>query len=407
MVKDTKLYDLLGVSPSASENELKKAYRKGALRYHPDKNPSEEAAEKFKELSSAYEILSDAQKRDVYDQYGEEGLTGAGPGGMGGMGGDDIFSQFFGGMGGFGGQSRPSGPQRGRDIQHSLSCTLEELFKGKTAKLALNKTVLCKPCGGKGGKNVKECTTCHGQGIRIINRQMGPMIQRMQVQCDKCNGTGDIMDAKDRCKTCHGKKTANERKILEVHIDAGMKEGEKVVFRGEGDQGPNIVPGDVVFVVDQKPHDKFTRKGDDLYYEAELDVLTALAGGSFAVKHVSGEYLKVEIVPGEFIAPDSVKVIENQGMPIRRHGGRGNLFIKFTVTFPKPHSIPEDKLKLLEQVLPARKEASIPKAAIVEECMLAEVDPSKHRQGARQSSYDEDMEDGEEGAGPGVQCASQ
>lgn len=405
MVRETKFYDLLGVSPSASESELKKAYRKGALKYHPDKNPSAEAAEKFKEISRAYEVLADSNKREVYDQLGEEGLSGQG--GPGGMGGDDMFSQFFGGM--FpGGQRGPQGPQRGRDIQHVLACTLEELYKGKTAKLALNKTILCPGCEGRGGKAgaVKKCAACGGQGVRIINRQMGPMIQRMQVQCDLCNGTGDIIDPKDRCKVCNGQKTQNERKILEVHVDPGMRPGQKVVFRGEGDQGPDIIPGDVVFVIDEKPHDVFTRKGDDLYYEAHIDLLTALAGGEFAFKHVSGDWIKVAIVPGKVIAPDAVKVVDGQGMPIPRHGGRGNLFVKFTVEFPKAGGLTEDQMATLEKVLPARPKVTIPKGVEVDEVVLADVDPVRHRPAGNTQAYEDDDEDMGQG-GPGVQCASQ
>lgn len=410
MVKETKFYDLLGVAPGASDNELKKAYRKSALKYHPDKNPLPEAAEKFKELSRAYEVLSDDQKREVYDSYGEEGLNGGGPGGMGGMGADDIFSQFFGGgfggMGGMGGQSR--GPSRGKDIKHSISCTLEELFKGRLAKLALNKTVLCKTCDGRGGKEgkVKQCSSCHGQGMKFVTRQMGPMIQRFQTVCDVCQGTGDVCDPKDRCTACKGKKTAAERKILQVHIDPGMKDGQRIVFSGEGDQEPGVTPGDVVFVVDEQPHAKFQRKDADLYYECEIDLLTALAGGDVSFKHVSGDYIKFSIIPGEVIAPGASRVIEKQGMPIFRSSDRGNLFIKFNVKFPDAHFATEDKLKELESILPPRNKYTIPKGAEVDECDLSIVDPYKHSNSGRRDAYDSDEEEGA-GAGPGVQCASQ
>lgn len=408
MVKETKFYDVLGVSPLAQDTELKKAYRKAALKYHPDKNPSPEAAEKFKEISHAYEVLSDDQKREVYDTYGEEGLTGGGPGGMGGMGAEDIFSQFFGGgFGGMGGGAS-RGPQKGKDIKHSISCTLEELYKGRTAKLALNKTVLCKTCDGRGGKEgkIKQCSSCHGQGMKFVTRQMGPMIQRFQTVCDVCQGSGDICDPKDRCTACKGKKVQNERKILQVHIDPGMKDGQRIVFSGEGDQEPGVTPGDVVFVVDERPHEKFTRKGNDLVYEAEIDLLTALAGGEIAFPHVSGDYIKSTILPGEVIAPGTLKVMENQGMPIYRHGSRGNLFVKFNVKFPPANFAAEDKLKLLEQVLPARQTVNIPKKAEVDECDLVDVDPRKHQSGSRHDSYDSDDEEGGQG-GPGVQCASQ
>lgn len=407
MVKETKFYDILGVSPSAGDNELKKAYRKSALKFHPDKNPSPEAAEKFKEISHAYEILSDEQKREVYDSYGEEGLSGQG--GMGGgMGADDIFSQFFGGgFGGMGGGGGPQRPSRGKDIKHSISCTLEELYKGRVAKLALNKTILCKPCKGLGGKEgkVKTCSPCNGSGMRFVTRQMGPMIQRFQTVCDSCQGTGDICDPADRCTTCKGKKTQTERKILQVHIDPGMKDGQRIVFSGEGDQEPGITPGDVVFVVDEKQHEKFTRKANDLYYEAEIDLLTALAGGEFAFKHVSGDYIKVTIVPGEVISPGAVKVVEGQGMPVYRQGGRGNLLVKFTVKFPETNFASEEKLKLLEDILPARAKVTIPKGAEVDEVELVELDPYKHQGNSRRDGYESDEEEG--GAGPGVQCASQ
>ena len=409
MVKDTKLYDLLGVSPGADDNQIKKAYRKSALKFHPDKNPSEEAAEKFKEITSAYEILSDSQKREVYDQFGLEGLSGQGAGGPGGFGGfgEDLFSQFFGG-----GSSRPRGPQKGRDIRHEIPATLEQLFKGRTAKLALNKQLICKSCEGRGGKegSVKKCTACSGQGFKFVTRQMGPMIQRFQVECESCHGAGEIIDPKGRCKVCSGKKVVNERKVLEVNIEPGMKDGQRIVFQGEADQSPGIIPGDVVFVVSEQPHPVFKRDGNDLHYDAEIDLLSAIAGGQFAVKHVSGEYLKVEIVPGEVISPGSVKVIEGKGMPIPKYGGYGNLLIKFNIKFPPAHFADEETLKKLEDVLPPRVIPNIPSNAEVEDCVLTDLDVNKHgsKGGAngRGQNYDSDDEDGHPGA-EGVQCASQ
>lgn len=409
MVKDTKFYDLLNVAPTASETEIKKGYRKAALKYHPDKNPSEEAAEKFKEITAAYEILSDSQKREVYDQYGIEGLQGGGPGGMGGMNADDLFSQFFGGGGMFGGAGAQRGPQRGHDIKHSIGATLEELYKGRTAKLALNKTILCKTCDGRGGKAgaVKKCTSCGGSGVKFVTRQMGPMVQRFQTTCTECQGAGDIINPKDRCKSCSGKKTQSERKILEVHIEPGMKDGQRIVFRGEGDQEPDVVPGDVIFVVDEKPHSTFKRRGDDLIYDYEVDLLTALAGGEFYIKHVSGEYLKVVIIPGEVIGPNSIKVVEGKGMPIQKLGGYGNLFIKFTVKFPSNNFTSEENLKKLEEILPARKVSPAPpKDAEIEEVTMGDYNPSVHeQQQRRRAQYDED--EGDEDGQPGVQCASQ
>ena len=409
MVKETKFYDILGVSVTATDVEIKKAYRKCALKFHPDKNPSEEAAEKFKEASSAYEILSDSEKREVYDQYGEDGLSGAGgaggfPGGGFGFG-DDIFSQFF----GAGGAQRPKGPQRGRDIKHEISASLEELYKGRTAKLALNKQILCKECEGRGGKKgaVKKCTGCNGQGIKFVTRQMGPMIQRFQTECDACHGTGDIVDPKDRCKSCNGKKIENERKILEVHVEPGMKDGQKIVFKGEADQAPDVIPGDVVFLVSERPHKHFKRDGDDLVYEAEIDLLTAIAGGEFALEHVSGDWLKVAIVPGEVIAPGMRKVIEGKGMPVPKYGGYGNLIVKFTIKFPENHFTTEENLKQLEQILPPRATPTIPKKATVDECVLADFNPAKYnrtRASRGGAHYDSDEE---EQGGEGVQCASQ
>jgi len=210
-------YAILGVSKDADEAKIKTAYKKLALKHHPDRNQGNEeaASAQFKEVSRAFEVLGDPQTRARYDQFGEEGLEGGGgTGGMGGMDPQDLFSQLFGGggggfFGGGGGRRGPQGPRKGKDLVHRIKVSLEDLYKGKTTKLALQKHVLCGKCNGKGGKEgaVKSCNGCNGQGIKIVLRQMGPMVQQLQQTCPDCNGEGEIINAKDRCKGCHGKKS--------------------------------------------------------------------------------------------------------------------------------------------------------------------------------------------------------
>lgn len=200
---------------------------------------------------------------------------------------------------------RNQGPRKGKDLVHRIAVTLEDLYKGKVQKLALSKSVICKPCDGRGGKkgSVTTCTSCRGQGVKVMLRQLGPMMQQIQQPCNECDGTGEMMNPKDRCKTCNGKKTISERKVLEVHIDKGMKSGQQIKFAGESDQAPGVVPGDVVIVLEEKPHARFERKGDDLFAEAEIDLLTALGGGEFGIEHLDDRALQVTIVPGEIIKP--------------------------------------------------------------------------------------------------------
>lgn len=223
---------------------------------------------------------------------------------MGGLSPEDLFSHFFGGGGG-GRGGRPSGPRRGKDVTHGLKVTLEDLYKGKTTKLALQKNVICEKCEGKGGKEgaVKTCATCNGQGYRVMLRQMGPMMQQIQQPCGDCRGEGEIINAKDKCKFCNAKKVTQVRKVLEVHIDRGMKHGRKIVFNGEGDQAPGTIPGDVVIVLDQREHERFRRSDDDLFYNAKVDLVTALAGGKIQIPHLDDRVLVVDILPGEVIKP--------------------------------------------------------------------------------------------------------
>ncbi|KAL7753487.1 Type I HSP40 co-chaperone [Sorochytrium milnesiophthora] len=403
MVRETKLYDVLEVSPDASESDLKKAFRKLALKYHPDKNPdNHDASEKFKEINKAYEVLSDSSKRQMYDQFGEQGLEGGG--GMGGGSPADLFEHIFGGFGG--GRQRDTGPRKGKDMAHALKVSLEDLYKGKTSKLALNKTVLCGSCEGRGGKEgaVQTCTKCRGQGMYVQVRQIGPMIQQMQQPCPDCSGTGEQIREKDRCKVCKGKKVNNERKVLEVHVDKGMSDGQKIVFRGEGDQAPNIVPGDVVIVIEEREHPLFKRNGNNLQINMEVDLLTALSGGQFTIKHLDDRILLVNILPGEVIAPDTIKVISGEGMPSYRHQEYGDLYVRFSVKFPQPEDMTPEKMALLEQALPPRRPLPNLTGAEVDECVLSNPDPNARHQ---QSNGDHMDEDEEHQGGPGVQCATQ
>ncbi|KAF5376576.1 hypothetical protein D9757_008254 [Collybiopsis confluens] len=404
MVRETKFYDLLEVSPSASESELKKAYRKKALRLHPDKGGDPEL---FKEVTHAYEVLSDPEKRSIYDARGEAGLSEAG--GMGGMDPQDLFSQLFGGGGGGfggggffgGGGGSRGGPRKTKDLVHRVHVTLEDLYKGKTTKLALTRNVICSKCKGKGGKEgaTKTCGTCNGRGVKITLRQMGPMIQQIQSHCDECNGTGETIAAKDRCTQCKGKKVLPEKKFLEVHIDKGMKGGQTIQFHGESDQSPGADTGDVVIVIEEKPHERFKRQENDLLIEVEIDLLKAVGGGEFTIKHLDDRALLVKIEPGEVIKHGELKVIRGQGMPSQRHHEPGDMFVKMNVVFPD--SIALEHIPYLEKALPPRTPAqTYPSNITIDEVSLQQADARSTPREYQDDAMDEDSE-------PRVQCANQ
>ncbi|TIB01743.1 hypothetical protein E3P94_01333 [Wallemia ichthyophaga] len=394
MVADRKYYDLLDSQPEASQADLKKSYRKKALRLHPDKGGDPDL---FKEVTHAYEILSDEDKRQMYDQYGEEGLQG--DAGMG-MDPGDLFSQLF---GGFGGGRRPTGPRKGKDLVHRLNVSLEDMYKGKTTKLALNKNSICNGCEGRGGKagSVKQCTSCHGRGIKVSLRQLGPMMQQVQQQCDSCNGQGEEIPAKDRCKTCNGKKITSGRKTLEVHIDKGLKNGAQIVFNGEADQAPGTLPGDVVIVVEEKPHSIFKRKGNDLFADKEIDLLSALGGGSFTIPHLDERLIKVSWPAGEIITPESLRKIPKEGMPSQRFHELGDLFVNIKVKFPE--TISPELVPHLEKALPPRnvpESTSLHVDDVAFEQLSAGQQAEQHH---RPDSMEEDDEDDMRGgAGPGL-----
>ncbi|KAI8332298.1 hypothetical protein BC941DRAFT_462980 [Chlamydoabsidia padenii] len=411
MVVETTYYEILSVESDASDHEIKKA-----MKYHPDKNPEE--GERFKEISHAYEVLSDPDRRADYDRFGPDGPGG---GGGGGMSADDLFANFFGGMGGggmggfdfggMGGGGGPSRPRKGESMKYPLQVTLEDLYNGKRTKLALRKNVICVTCNGKGGKTgaTKKCTPCKGRGFQVVTRQiqMG-MLQQMQVPCGECNATGEI--AKDRCKKCKGKKVTEEKKFLDVFIEKGMIDGQKIVIKGEGDQEPGVEAGDVNLVLDQKKHNVFEREGDDLLCHVTITLTEALCGfEKVLVTHLDGRGIHVKHPAGKVIKPNMVKRVPHEGMPVyKRSDDRGDLYIVFDVAFPDDDFTTLANINTLKSLLPQQSTSSPADKEhdIIDECSLTDGDLDAF--GATQQSrnaYDDDSED--EHAGGGINCAQQ
>jgi DnaJ family protein A protein 2 len=412
MVKETEFYDLLGVAPTADEAEIKRAYRKLALKFHPDKNPGDnEAAEKFKNLGAAYEVLSDAEKRKKYDSYGKKGLEEGGEGGF--HDASDIFSMFF------GGGKRERGEPKPKDIVHELGVGLEEMYSGKTKKIAVTRDRLCSQCSGQGvreGAQKTACRDCRGQGVQIRMQQLFPgMMQQVQVRCSTCRGEGMSVKPSDVCAACSGQCIVKERKILEIRIEPGAKKGDHQRFTGEGDQHPSMkLAGDVLILFTQKPHDLFRRVGSHLLVNHTISLQEALCGFQLPLEHLDGRLLVVTIPPGQVIDPNFAWVVHREGMPLPNTGGseRGNLTIHFEVEFPS--TLPANQVKQIATALEHSTDRSaVPETKTVR---LADVKPKpkaskqqqQRQQRQRQSNEDDDDDPRQGGGGQqGVQCQQQ
>lgn len=367
MAEKRDYYEVLGVDKNASADEIKKAYRKKAIQYHPDKNPGDkEAEEKFKEAAEAYEVLSDPQKRQRYDQFGFAGMGGAGGfnGGQGmnmedifsqfgdlfeswGMGGGGHFSSFFGGQRGGGGQR----VRRGSDLRVRVHVTLEEIATGVNKKIRVKKLVPCQDChstGSADGSQGDVCPTCKGTG-RIVRTQRG-IFGMMQVQdeCLTCHGEGRII--KNKCPKCNGEGVVRAEEVIDIHIPAGVTGGMQIPVHGKGNAAPNGgVPGDLLVLIEEEEHKDFVREGNDLVYNLLLDMPTAILGGQVIIPTLQGE-AKITITPGT--QPGKVLRMRGKGLPIidqyARQYGTGDMLINVGVYIPEHLS--RDEKKMIEQL---------------------------------------------------------
>ena len=338
-------YDVLGVDKSADATAIKKAYRKLAMKYHPDKNPGDkEAEEKFKEINEAYEVLSDETKRRNYDQFGHEGVNGQGFGGAGGFGGqgfggfDDIFGDIFGDMfgGGFSGGSRQRrrGPERGADIKQRVNISFEEAAFGKKVKVKINRSEECDQCHGSGAKpgtSKKTCPTCHGSGqVQSVQRTPFGNIASTRT-CSTCNGEGEVIDSP--CSKCHGKGSIRKTKTIEVDIPAGIDNGQMIKLGGQGELGTRGGPrGDLYIEVNVQSHPLFTRDGYDVYLEMPITFAQATLGDKIQVPTLDG---KVEYEVPEGTQTGTVFRLKGKGIPKLKSNVRGDQYVKVTVEIPK------------------------------------------------------------------------
>lgn len=398
-VDTDELYNLLGCDKSATKSEITKAYRTLAKKAHPDKGGD---ADKFKEINMAYEILGNEEKRKTYDKYGLEGIKeGGGPGG----GFEDIFGHFFGG-----GRGRPGHGQQGqkktKPMEKRLEVSLEDLYNGKVVKLPINKRVCCEECSGKGGKNVKTCTDCKGQGFKIKTQMLGPgMIQQSQVPCNLCRGEGKMMDEKDKCKICKGEKIKSVDKILEIPVDKGCPSGKVILMHGEGNEMPGAMAGDLHVGIIVKDHPVFKREGADLYMNKKVTLLEALTGVNFKLKHLEGNEVTICTAPGDVISSDSMKVVQGKGMPFYKDTmSCGNLMIKFEVVFPESGALNKENIEMLKKSLPGPKVPPPPKNYEMMEDFHDGL-RNQNAEGGKRRSAEEDEQGGH--GGHRVECGNQ
>ena len=336
-MNNTEYYDRLGVSKDASQDEIKRAYRKMSKKYHPDINKEPGAEEKYKEVQEAYETLSDDQKRAAYDQYGPDGANGfGGQGGFGGFDGgagfggfEDIFSSFFGG----GGARNPNAPRQGDDLQYRVNLSFEEAIFGAEKEVHYNREATCKTCSGSGAKpgtTPVTCGRCHGQGVINVDTQTPLGMMRRQVTCDVCHGTGQ--EIKEPCQTCHGTGHEKQSHKVSVKIPAGVETGQQIRLAGQGEAGFNGGPyGDLFVIINVNPSDKFTRDGSTIYYTLNISFVQAALGDTVEVPTVHGN---VEMTIPAGTQTGKTFRLKGKGAPRLRGGSQGDQHVTVKIVTP-------------------------------------------------------------------------
>ena len=355
-------YEVLGVAKTATADEIKKAYRKVAIKYHPDRQTGKteaeqkEAEDKFKEAAEAYSVLSDEQKRQQYDQFGFDGPNmGGGFGGFGDFDINDILNSVFsGGFGGFGdifggggSRSRGSRVYKGADLRLKVKMTLEDVNKGVTKKFKVRKDVCCPDCGGSGSQDgkIENCSQCNGSGV--IYRSQRSMFGMMQTQtdCPTCNGEGKVI--KNKCKKCGGTGVVKDDDIIEINVPAGVGDGMMFTVQGKGNAGPrNGVAGNIQVYIEEEEHKTFVRDGQDLIYNLLLDFPTATLGGDVEIPTIEGGRLKIKIEPGT--QPGKTLRLRAKGLPAVQGYGKGDLLVNISIYVPK--TLTKDERKAVESL---------------------------------------------------------
>lgn len=362
MAQKRDYYEVLGVSKTAGDDEIKKAYKKLAIKYHPDRNPdNKEAEEKFKEAAEAYSVLSDKQKRQQYDQFGFDGpkMGGFGGGGFADFDLNDILQSVFGAGGfggGFGGGFNPFGggfggggkrKYKGADLRLKVRLTLDEVNTGVTKKFKVRKNVVCPECKGTGSADgqTEQCPDCKGSGV--VYKNVRTMFGQMQSQtaCPRCNGEGTII--KNKCQHCHGEGIVSGEEVVEVNIPAGVDNNMYVNVPSKGHAAKqNGIPGDIQVVVEVEPHKELIREGNDLHYQLLLDFPTAVLGGTAEIPTLEGK-VKIKLEPGT--QPGKVMRVRGKGLPVLQGYGTGKGDLIVNISIYVPETLTSDEKKMMEK----------------------------------------------------------
>ena len=364
-------YKILGVEKSATDNEIKKAYHKLSLKWHPDKNKDSGAADKFKEIGEAYSVLSDKEKRGIYDKFGKSGLDNNGMGAQ--VNPEDIFKSFFGGsgfggfagmpgmggipgMGGMFGNMQQQTNRKGPSKKFEVNLSIEDMMNGTVKKFNITRNVKCNDCNGNGckeGRSASRCNECNGTGVVTMTRQMGPMISRQSFPCNSCRGKGTWINPGDRCISCRGEKYVSKKEYIEIPVERGTTEGEYLVVGGKGDEGDGYIEtGDIVFIFKEKNDKMRSRIGNNLILNIPILLSEALCGISSTIKHPSGKNIGIKC--DYIIKPNTKHIVK--GLGFTKNSSTGDLILNFDIIFPD--KLDEQRTELLNKLLPKRKKAN-------------------------------------------------